>query len=179
MDIFLIVLYVIGFAILSAIAANAKNRDPVGWFFIGFLFGIFGLAAALIVAKVDPSSSPNNSGTSMAFDASTMNKKCPDCAEMVKLEARVCRFCHRQFSETELASQIAKAEAQFTTLQRAPSMPVMTAPLNSEVQALKAKFLKHPVEKLQKMKQQGRDHWSEAALVAVDQLLSERRRLGN
>lgn len=177
MDLFLIALYVIGFASLSAIAANTKNRDPVGWFFIGLLFGIFGLAAALIVEKIDPTADSNSSSRSKGFDASEMTRKCPDCAEIIKMEARVCRFCNRQFSESEVSSLIATAESQFMNLRRTSSAPQINAPLYSEVEALKARFMKHSVEKLQKMKHQGRDHWSEAALAAVDQLLSDRRRI--
>lgn len=38
-------------------------------------------------------------------------KTCPDCAELIKLEARVCRYCGRGFSSEELVAAREFAEA--------------------------------------------------------------------
>ena len=51
---FIFIFYGIAFGVLSAIAVKNKNRDQAGWFFIGFLFGVFGLIAALIVDQIAP-----------------------------------------------------------------------------------------------------------------------------
>lgn len=37
------------FGIVTALAAKARGRDPVGWFFIGLIGGIFGLIAVLVM----------------------------------------------------------------------------------------------------------------------------------
>jgi hypothetical protein len=37
-------------------------------------------------------------------------KKCPDCAEIIRLKARICRFCKRQFTDQEI--QIQQVAAQ-------------------------------------------------------------------
>ncbi len=38
--------------IICAAVASSKGRNPVGWFFVGFLIGIFGLILVLVVSNV-------------------------------------------------------------------------------------------------------------------------------
>lgn len=71
----------IAFGILSSLAVKNKNRNQLGWFMAGMAFNVFGFLAALIVDKLEDV------------------KKCPDCGEYVKAEARVCRFCHYTFTD--------------------------------------------------------------------------------
>ncbi|MBY6138545.1 hypothetical protein KUV26_03775 [Leisingera daeponensis] len=39
----------IGFAVITAIAANARGRSGIAWLLIGALTGIFGLIAVLVM----------------------------------------------------------------------------------------------------------------------------------
>ena len=41
------------FAVVTAIAASARGHNPVAWFFIGLLFGVFALVAVLVMKPGD------------------------------------------------------------------------------------------------------------------------------
>ena len=75
------------FGIFCAYIASQKNRDPITWFFIGLFFTLI----ALIAIGVLPSLSPIKSKVGL--------RKCPSCAEEVKSEAKICRFCQAALPE--------------------------------------------------------------------------------
>lgn len=44
----------LGFAVVTALAAGARGRNPWKWLFIGLLFGVFGLIAVLVMERLEP-----------------------------------------------------------------------------------------------------------------------------
>ena len=74
------------FGIVCAVVAASKNRSVFGWFILGMLFSLL----ALLVLACLPSLSDSTASGEPSPDT---HVKCPDCAELVLREARVCKHC--------------------------------------------------------------------------------------
>jgi len=68
------------FAIVASTAAHNKGRNSLGWFLAGLLIGPF----ALMVAAL-----PN-------VPRAGQFKRCGSCGEVIREDARICRFCGRE-----------------------------------------------------------------------------------
>lgn len=96
----LVVIAVIAQAIISGVLASnlaqKKGYSSGAWFVCGFFFGIFGLIAA--------------SGLPLRPDlqqtGGALIKKCPQCAELIKIESRVCRYCWQKFGKEEIIKEL-------------------------------------------------------------------------
>lgn len=75
--------------LIPAAIAHSKGRSFIGFWIYGALLFIVALPHALLM-PADP----------QAIEAQRLSsgahKKCPHCAEIVKVEAKVCRFCSRE-----------------------------------------------------------------------------------
>lgn len=77
----------------SLVAVN-KGRSAVGWFATGFLLGPVGFIVSLIV-------SADASGVEARALRSGDLQKCPHCAELVKADATLCRYCGQHLPDIE------------------------------------------------------------------------------
>jgi hypothetical protein len=74
------ILVAVVFGVVAGILARAKGRNSVGWFIAGLLIGPFALVVAVMPPRV-------REGRLV---------QCPACCEVVRHEARVCRYCGTQ-----------------------------------------------------------------------------------
>ncbi|KZS55269.1 zinc ribbon domain-containing protein [Rhizobium leguminosarum] len=80
----LIIAVIIG--LLPAAIAQSKGRSFVLWWFYGAAIFIVALPHALLMSS---------DARALEYKALASGmKKCIHCAEVVKAEAKVCRFCH-------------------------------------------------------------------------------------
>ncbi len=79
--------------IVVGIIAGGKGHSFFAWGFYGLVIWPIALVHILVTK-------PNAERVEAKAVGSGSHKKCPACAEMVKAEARICRFCRHEFAET-------------------------------------------------------------------------------
>tara|TARA_B100001057_G_C22571142_1_gene841214 strand:- start:544 stop:807 length:264 start_codon:yes stop_codon:yes gene_type:complete len=85
---FIFLILLIG--LIPAMIARSKGKSFMLWWIYGALLFIIALVHSILMKS-------NNANLEKRQLAEGM-KKCPKCAELVKQEATLCRFCNSEFS---------------------------------------------------------------------------------
>lgn len=92
------------FGVVSSVVATSKGRSGCGWFALGVLLGPFGFILSLIIPR-DQQAVENQ-----AIQSGQL-KKCPYCAELIKVEAIVCRYCGKDLPADSILDTTTPQEA--------------------------------------------------------------------
>lgn len=89
LDVTFILLSAFIFGGITAAVAGGKGNSPSQWFLIGFILGPLGLVFSLVSTK-NEQSIENKKLKVGDF------KKCLYCAELIKIDAKVCKHCYKE-----------------------------------------------------------------------------------
>lgn len=101
-----IILFWIGLAIIVGVAADRRGRSGFGWFFLAVALSPI-IAGLLLLAMGAPQTTGGaNIKTLHAPEAHVQRVKiCPDCAEEVLADARICKHCRYDFAANSRPSR--------------------------------------------------------------------------
>ncbi len=83
--------------LIPAFIARSRGASFLGWWFFGFLLFIVALPASFFVKR-------DREALDVRRMARDGLKKCPQCAEMIRDDALVCRYCQAPQATVEAAA---------------------------------------------------------------------------
>jgi hypothetical protein len=100
-------IYYVVLACIPASIAGSKGRSSILWWFYGMAFPIFAFLHALLLQSTRKALEWQQHLDGM--------KKCPFCAEMVKGEATLCRYCGQELPTEEESRLVPHPQAKRET----------------------------------------------------------------
>lgn len=101
-----IIAWIVGM-VICGIIASSKNRSGFGWLILSLFISPL-LAILLLIAL------PTLKDQEAEYQRSLGEKKCPMCAEFIKVDAKICKHCHSPQPEFEaLAAAESKLPAYY------------------------------------------------------------------
>lgn len=86
-----IFIFWLGLSVAIGVWASNKGRNGFLWFLLGVV--ISPILAAIFLAVSADLSKPSSKATAIDHPSPQTHVQCPDCAELVRNEARVCKHC--------------------------------------------------------------------------------------
>jgi membrane protein implicated in regulation of membrane protease activity len=74
----------IALTIACAVVAASKGRSVIGWTVLGLLFSLLAFIVVAVMPSIKEAKDAPDPGTHV---------KCPDCRELVLMDARKCKHC--------------------------------------------------------------------------------------